>query len=600
MRRPFRLFGIINDISLNYKFTLIYLLCVLLPIITINVLFYEQVSKSVQAREERNLQTSMDRAVKTVYDIIIGGVTLSHSISSDRTFYEPLDKDYADSVDFYETYNAGLKSKMVPFLSAYTSVDTIGIYTNNDTIESGGNYFRLEEQDEKTGWYLRTLSNPGKITLYVYRDKEPLNSRSQKTYFSILRTMNDFSIYGKYLKILKIDLNTSRLSELMNQGRPDLNLKLVDPDGRIIFSSSQEEDTRNPDFVRFDGGEAEKDMLLLEEPLGEDEYLAGWKLVGTTDKSQISEAVLKSRKFIWQLGIVSTFVPTALIVVILRSYNQRIKRLLRHMTKVKNGKFDLIASPEGKDEIGGLIHNFNLMTAKIHSLIHDVYELELQKKDLELERVRAEMNLLQSQMNPHFLFNTLNALLVVSAKNKYADVAEIIRNLSLLLRRMINWSEDLVPLREELHFTEMYLQIEKFRFADRFDYAIEAEEEAKQVPVPKMCVQTLVENACKHGLQAVKGQRGIRVGARLSSAYLIVEVQDNGIGMSPEQLDAITEQMREKRGDGASIGLRNVYQRLRLYYDDRVDFRIESLPDVGTKAVFRIPLKSDSQEKGAV
>jgi len=594
------LFRKVNDISLNYKFSLIYLLCVLLPIITINIMFFEQVSRNIQVREERNLQITMDRAVRELKDTLLGAVTLSHSISVDRSFYEKLDAEYEDTVAYYESLNSGLRDKMTPFLSAYPYVDTIGIYTDNPTIESGGHYFFLSESVRSSVWYIRMQEVGGPIGLFVHREQDPMNSEKKKTYFSVVREMNEYPIYNTYRKWLKIDISIAKIEQLLNQDKMDLNLSLIDPYGRVVFASNRPKLTEKEDFPIYDKGgtEDEGNSLVFERPLGQANYFAGWKLIGTADPHLISAALFESRKFIWGVAIISTFVPTALIIIILRSYNDRIKRLLRHMTKVKNGKFDLIETMEGKDEIGGLIRSFNMMTTKIHSLIHDVYELEIQKKDLELESVRAEMNLLQSQMNPHFLFNTLNALLVVSAKNKYADITEIIRNLSLLLRRMIDWSEDLVPLREELHFTEMYLQIEKFRFSDRFNYTIRIDDGAELLPVPKMCVQTLVENACKHGLQAVKGMRQIRIDVKIVSTYMIVEVEDNGIGMSPEQLVAIKQRVRETRGNGESIGLRNVYQRLRLYYDDRVDFRIDSEPDSGTKVMFRMPIRAQIQERG--
>lgn len=148
-------------------------------------------------------------------------------------------------------------------------------------------------------------------------------------------------------------------------------------------------------------------------------------------------------------------------------------------------KFDLIQIDEGRDEIGGLIRNFNGMTAKINALINNVYKLEIQKKNLEMERVRAELNFMQSQMNPHFLFNTLNAILVVCTKNNYSDVTDIIKSLSKLLRRLLSWKEDLVSLEEELVFIEMYLKIEKFRFREKFDYQFEIEEEALNYKIRK-------------------------------------------------------------------------------------------------------------------
>jgi len=231
------------------------------------------------------------------------------------------------------------------------------------------------------------------------------------------------------------------------------------------------------------------------------------------------------------------------------------------------------------------------MAAQIESLINDVYKLEINQKDMELERIRAEMKLLQSQVNPHFLFNTLNALLVVSAKNGYSEVTDIIRNLSQLLRRMLSWSDAAVPLQDELHFTEMYLKIEKFRFADRFDYRFSIEEEAASCLVPKMCIQPLVENACKHGLQAVKGQRVIRIEARRTDAYLYVQVEDNGKGMDEERLVEIRSLMNGSLDTDENVGMRNVYS-VAAPLRGRVDFYIDSGPNEGTRIGFRIPALS--------
>ncbi|RUS45129.1 sensor histidine kinase [Cohnella sp. AR92] len=582
----------VNDISLNYKFVLIYLFCVLMPIIVINSLFLGQVSRNIEVREQRNLQLSMDRAVRELRDILIGGVTLSKSISTDRSFYELLDRDYEDAVDYYEQFAGSLHNKMTPFLSAYSYVDKIEIYTDNDSIESGGNYIYIDARVRGKQWYRTVNKNPDKISVFQYKDKDPMNTLKEIAPFSIIRKMNEYPIYGKHQKWLKIDLNVSKLAEIVGQNKPELNLRLVDGSGATIVSSFSASDSKQSE------GEGDTSIpITFESPIGNESYLAGITLQGVADSGRIAAALRESREFIWMLGIFCTIVPTALIFVLFRSYNYRIKRLWRHMEKIHHGKFDLIRIPEGKDEIGGLIRSFNLMAAKIHSLINDVYKLEIQKKDLELEQVRAEMNLLQSQMNPHFLFNTLNALLVVSVKNQYGEVSEIIRNLSQLLRRMINWSEDLVPLEDEIRFTKMYLEIEKFRFSDRFGYTIEVEEEAKGMLVPKMCVQPLVENACKHGLQAVKGQRRIWIRAGMAASYLIIEVEDNGIGMDGGQLKEIHAKMREPRSDGTNVGLRNVYQRLQLYYGELADFRIQSEPDEGTKINCLIPIKSSLTEK---
>jgi two-component system sensor histidine kinase YesM len=209
-----------------------------------------------------------------------------------------------------------------------------------------------------------------------------------------------------------------------------------------------------------------------------------------------------------------------------------------------------------------------------------------------MERVRAELNFLQSQMNPHFLFNTLNAILVVCTKNNYSDVTDIIKSLSKLLRRLLSWKDDLVTLEEEMTFIEMYLKIEKFRFRDKFDYQFEIDEQSLQYKIPKLSMQPLVENSCKHGLQTIEGLGIIKVKTEIEDGRLQVTISDNGKGIEPSQLKEILFNVQnEEVSSGTNIGIRNVYRRLELYYEDQVRFEISSVPNEGTVVTFGIPLK---------
>ncbi|QJD84018.1 cache domain-containing sensor histidine kinase [Cohnella herbarum] len=589
MRKPIGWLSFVNNIPLKWKFTLIYLLCVLLPILTINILFFRQTSKDIQSREQNNLQLTIERAAKKAMDMIEGGVTLSHSVATDRTLYEMLDKEYVDIVDFYESFNEVLTGKMRPFMSAYTYVENISVFTENPTVVTGSNFFILDEAEKRSPWYEAASASQSAVQVLMYTDVDPMNAKASKEYFSIVRKLNEYPLYGRYAKYLRIDLKLSSFDEILGEEKPYMTLSMLDSQNQVLFPSSQ---FMNPSASKDSG---EDDILTFRSPLGNPSYIRGWTLVGLAETDRFQTAVQSSNHFIWMLAAISTLLPTSLIFIMLRSYNYRIRRLSRHMEKAKDEKFDLIVLREGKDEIGGLIRSYNRMVAQIESLVNDVYKLEIQQKDMELERIRAEMKLLQSQVNPHFLFNTLNALLVVSAKNGYAEVTDIIRNLSQLLRRMISWSDDVVTLQDELHFTEMYLKIEKFRFADRFDYLFHIEDEAASCLVPKMCIQPLVENACKHGLQAVKGQRMIRIEARRTDTYLHVQVEDNGKGMDEDRLNEIRSMMNGSLDSDENVGMRNVYKRLRLHYGERVDFYIDSRAGEGTRVSFRIPALSSDE-----
>ncbi|MNC35099.1 putative sensor-like histidine kinase [compost metagenome] len=194
-------------------------------------------------------------------------------------------------------------------------------------------------------------------------------------------------------------------------------------------------------------------------------------------------------------------------------------------------------------------------------------------------------------MNPHFLFNTLNAILVVCTKNNYSDVTDIVKSLSRLLRRLLSWKEDLVSLEEEMSFIEMYLKIEKFRFRDKFDYVFEIDEQSKRYKLPKMSMQPLVENSCKHGLQTIEGLGIITVKTAVEDNRLQVTISDNGKGIEAGRVKELMNAIRNEDSSGANVGLRNVYRRLELYYEDQVRFEIISAPDRGTVVTFGIPLR---------
>jgi two-component system sensor histidine kinase YesM len=185
----------------------------------------------------------------------------------------------------------------------------------------------------------------------------------------------------------------------------------------------------------------------------------------------------------------------------------------------------------------------------------------------------------------------LNALLVVCVRNNYTGTIDIIKFLSKSLRRLLSWKDDLVAVEEELSFTEMYLKIEKFRFCDKFEYSISVDDGLLHYKIPKLSLQPLVENACMHGIQAIKGIGKIHVAVFLEDGCLKARVEDNGSGINSLKLEEILRNMTDREESNSSIGIRNVYRRLKLYYGDEVSFNIESGINSGTSVCFSIPVE---------
>lgn len=500
---------------------MIYLFCVLVPIVFINLILLGKISILVKGREEENLQISLNRAQSDLVGIIENCIAVSHSVSSDRSLYEILDRQYAEIRDYYDVYYSQLRDRLNRYEPIYNHISELSIYTTNNTIASGGSYLCIDDQVRSKKWYQAVMNSDTKIALCAYREtilgKAVITDQS----LSLVRKMDESESLNNFEHLISIKININKVFEIFNREENYLHICLVDNENNIIYAPENQLFQRyTQKYPNYDEANLGKNNLIFDQELGEARYLNGWRIVGITDKRVIMRTLNQSRFFVLFLALVSTLISTALIFIIVRSFNYRINRLSKHMKKVENQQLETIEINEGQDEIGDLIKKFNLMTTKINSLINDVYKLNIQKKDLELERVRAELNFLQSQMNPHFLFNTLNAILVVCVKNNYTEIIEVIRYLSKTLRRLFTWKDDLVTIEEELTFSEMYLKIEKFRFKNKFLYEIIVDQESLGCKIPKMTIQPLIENACKHGIQTNKGIGLVKVHIKLTAGTL--------------------------------------------------------------------------------
>jgi two-component system sensor histidine kinase YesM len=591
MRSRWEIFNKVNDVPLKYKFILIYVLCVLIPTIIINLVSLSKITASVKEREAENFRISMERAQTDIAGLIKGCIAVSNSVVTDRVLDETLDRKYQDINEYYQVYHSYLRDSLNRVVPIYNHITQICIYTNNPTIASGGNYVFINDEVKSKKWYQAIGQSEANIILDYYQESKSYLRAGRAQNLCVLRKMNEFGPPASMSKLLKINLDINQLFEIFNREQDYLDICLVDPQNQMIYAPNNQlfrDFTRKYKYYR--PAAFGEDRLVFESKLGKARYLKDWRIVGIGDKRKILNALNQSRNSIFNLALISTLVSTLLILIIIRSYNYRVRKLAAQMEKVKNQQFELMEISEGKDEIGGLIQSFNLMAAKINSLINDVYKLEFQKKDLELERVRAELNFLQSQMNPHFLFNTLNALLVVCVKNNYTEIIEVLKNLSKSLRRLFSWKDDLVTIEEEITFSEMYLKIEKFRFGDKFHYEIQCDEQSLQCKIPKMTVQPLIENACKHGIQSIKGVGLVKVNIEIMEGIFKVVVRDNGCGMDSEKLEGIVLRMTTENESGGNIGIRNVYRRLKLYYGEALQFHISSGVNTGTEVSFTVPV----------
>ena len=262
-----------------------------------------------------------------------------------------------------------------------------------------------------------------------------------------------------------------------------------------------------------------------------------------------------------------------------------IARLEKFAAELAGGNLQARAPETAVTELHELTESLNSMAGRLQDLID---ENRREQENLKKSELRA----LQAQINPHFLYNTLDAIVWLAEAGQTREVIHITRALSDFFRISLSQGKDWIPLSEEIKHLTGYLTIQKIRYRDILDYQIEIPDELGSCQVLKLLMQPLVENAIYHGIKHRRGRGLVKVTGRMEGAWLILQVQDNGAGMSPERLLQVRDGLSGDGGESAGYGLFNVNKRIQLYYNQPQGVWIESQVGEGTTVTLKLPVRS--------
>lgn len=252
--------------------------------------------------------------------------------------------------------------------------------------------------------------------------------------------------------------------------------------------------------------------------------------------------------------------------------------------RVGAGDFDVELAVDGGDEFGHILGRFNSMNRKIKALIDENYIARLREKETEIFALNV-------QLNPHFLYNTLNTIHWMSLASEHDKVSRMLVALSRMLHYTTDNRQDSTPFRDDLAWLQDYLQIMKQRYGDRFEVDIEIDPDLLDAKVPKLFLQPIVENSVLHGFQEIEEGGLITIYGRREGMQALFCVEDNGYGIPPEKMLSLNAHDETRGSDAMSIGLRNVAKRIRLLYGDDYGLAIESEEGMGTRVTVLIPFQ---------
>ncbi|MCI9155553.1 MAG: sensor histidine kinase [Lawsonibacter sp.] len=367
-------------------------------------------------------------------------------------------------------------------------------------------------------------------------------------------------------------------------------LYLIDKDGELIYHPRQqliyagllEENNLTAAGYR-DGSHLETFQGQSRQVTVKTVGYTGWKLVGVAPAASWLTSSPSLFLFGLALLLFAIFLMAFLNFLISARIADPIRRLEQSIKELESGRENVVIEEGGCYEVQHLSRSVRSMVSTMRHLMDDIIQQEGQKR-------RSELEVLQSQINPHFLYNTLDSVIWMVESGQQAEAIQMVTSLARLFRISLSKGKSIIPLSDELEHARHYMNIQQIRYQNKFTTQIEAQPETQGLYTLKLIVQPILENAIYHGMASAEDDGHIRVAAYLEGKDLVIDVEDNGLGMRPEVASSLLDPNRpQERGSGSGIGVRNVHQRIRLTFGQSYGLTILSEPDEGTLVRIRLP-----------
>ena len=518
---------------------------------------------------------------------------IAYLISSNEDVQDYLFDEKIDNEGRYRILN-----QLQTILDSRSDIRHVGIISKNGRmlINDGSKSVNQDLDLNTQEWYATALEKPNGPIL-TSSHVQHIISGERPWVITLSRGIRDRSGSGEKEGVFFIDLNYSAISELCDQSTVGTKgyAFILDAKGNIVYHPQQQQlynelQTENISLIM----DTDEDTVLT--GTGNDGKLysisrsgkTGWTVV---DCTSVRELLRKSRQ------AQSVYVLTAIILVIVallfsrfmaRSITLPIQKLRDSMKKVQEGDFsvsDVVV--DSKNEIGSLTKSFDVMTHRIHELMEqNVHEQE--------EKRKSELKALQSQINPHFLYNTLDSIIWMAEGKKNEEVVLMTASLARLLRQSISNEDEVVPIANEVEYARGYLTIQKMRYKDKLEFQIEVDSSILYIPLIKLVLQPIIENAIYHGLKYKESKGLLIVKGFMKDGNAVLQVIDDGVGMDEETLAHIYDKHKVNYHSNG-VGVYNVQKRLKLYYGEDYGITYTSELGKGTTATITIPGRQEGQ-----
>ncbi len=581
--------GKLNQFQLRTKLFYMYLLCVLLPLFITDSIVLGLVFNAEHEKNQIEMDNVSESVARDLTDTVDAAAALANRFYANSGMNDYLEKNYQNPGEYFIHYYSQLQNTMK--LVNMNDLSFV-FYSDNDTIVPGGSFLHLDSAEDEL-WYSRLeyAQKEGVLCFYFETDKS-LVSQPQRT-VSYIRKLSYYRP-GKYRKYVKCNIDYSAIVRKMMNRHYAYTIYVCNGE-RILYSN---EGTANSSISQdFNFLSGKEDIAYRK-----DFEYNGMKfsVLVMKPKSNLFQVLKERYMLILFMLAVNVLLPLIFMNMINKSFTARIYLLGDYFSDLDIDHMRKIETVDGEDEISLLMRNYNRMVDRSNELIQTVYKSRIESQETDLAKQNAELLALQSQINPHFLFNTLESIRMHSVLKNENETADVLERLAALLRKNVDWTRDESTVAEEVQFVIDYLTLQKYRFGDRLQYELEIDDDCNDFSLPKLSLVTFVENACVHGMEGKAGKCTIYIRVYQKKGFLYLETEDTGSGIEDDLVEKLNDSMNHCTIDmvkeSKHVGMLNACLRLKMVTDDEVVFDLESEKGLGTYMLIKIPIDKLTKE----
>ncbi len=546
----------------------------------------------------RNIDDFIASEIKTSTEIIQNDLQLKKVLNARDTDYE---SEREKLVDVYminryllqRNSYLGISSSLSGMINRYGIVYNLQYPMNYDKLTTKyANSLKLEEKstEYEYHWYSLQENQFAPKTENIRKDlvipvKKNLLFDGGGKQGALLFMLRELDIYSQY-----------KDCGLLKNG----TMYIVDKAGNLVSHTDEKVLTdKNPTIYREEILEKEnyyfldKNQIVLSQKIND----GNWNIVAEIPLNDMLAELFNTYKYFIIVIAVILFVSILVSAVLSKEAVKPMERMIRSMEHVESGDFSVRVEEKGPSDIVQLLHYYNNMLANTEQYIHKEYQIKKMKR-------AAELDVLVAQINPHFLYNTLESIVWQARSAGAPKISDMAYSLGKLFNIMVNKGHSMLSVEKELEHVQLYVHLQNVRYNNRFSLKIDLDDEdLLTCKTLKLILQPIIENVILHGFQEKQEECIIHIGVYESHQMLIYEVEDNGVGISERELEHIVDSFSEqnlmeydeksakvRQNNGRGIGLKNVHQRIQLYYGMEYGLEIKSVEGEGTEVIIRIPL----------